>query len=125
MTSHNQDFSVTVSLENESGSGDEEFAAAANEFLNRLRSVEDLNVQVPETKQPGTRGLIAILTAITVWGAKIGALKAITTIAHDLFSVYRNAEVTLKFKDGSTLKLKGLSRVEAERRIEEHLKTAS
>ena len=58
-------------------------------------------------------------------GAKIGAFKAIYTLAKDLFDRSHNAEVELKFKDGSVLKLKGLTRQEAEDRLEQHLRRAA
>jgi len=115
-------FGVTISVENLSGDEDTEFAAAASAFLEKLQGVDELEVEVPQRAEPGTRGLIAILSAIVVWGAKIGAFKAIYTLTRDFLDRYRNAEAVLKFRDGSTLKLKGLSREEAKRRMEEHLR---
>ena len=117
-------FQVVLSIEDPSRKSEGEFAAAASDFLNSLRNVEDLNIEVPQIAKPGTRGFVEVLTAIGIWGAKIGAFKALFNLAQDLFNRYHGAEVILRFHDGSTLKLKGVSRQEAERLIEDHLRRA-
>lgn len=125
MSEADERLQITLSVQNLSGGSESEFVAAANEFVEELKRIHELDVEVPQQTEPGARGLIAILTAIIIWGAKIGAFKALYNLCHDLLNRYHNAEVVLKFQDGSTLKLTGLSREEAERRIEEHLRKAS
>jgi hypothetical protein len=56
-----------------------------------------------------------------VTGLSVGAFTAIYALAKDLYDRYATAEVELKFADGSTLKLKGLSYAQAQERMREHL----
>jgi hypothetical protein len=114
-------FEVIISVENREKGTEQEFAAEASVFLSDLERIDALEVDVPKMSQPGSRGVIEILSAIIVWGSSAGAFKALYTVAHDLLKRYENAEVTLKFKDGSTLKITGLTQAEAERRIQDHL----
>jgi hypothetical protein len=115
-------FEVILSLEHPPNDDEREFAAAANTFLEQLKAVDHLDVTIPQKPEPGTRGLLAILTAIVVGGTKIGAFKAIYVLARDFMDNHKNAEIVLKFGDGSILKLKGLTREEAERKMEAHLR---
>lgn len=111
---------VTLSVVDLSANQNNEFAAAAEQFLQDLATVSQLDVRIEERPEPGTRGLVAVLTSIVVWGASVGAFKALYTIGTDFYERYHNAEIELKFDDGSSVKLKGLTRAAAERAIEEH-----
>jgi hypothetical protein len=116
-------YEITVSVEAPKDAKEaKEFAEAAHAFVESLKGINGLEVEVPAQAAPGSRGFIAILTAIAVWGSKVVSFKAIYTVAKDLLDKFHNAEVVLKFPDGSTLKLKGLSRAEAESLIEKHLR---
>jgi hypothetical protein len=97
------------------------FQKAAATFVNDLRSVRDLDAKIPDKAVPGTRGFVELLSQIVVTGISVGAFTAIYTLAKDLYDRYATAEVELKFADGSTLKLKGLSYAQAEAKMREHL----
>jgi hypothetical protein len=86
-----------------------------------LRSVRDLEAAVPEKAVPGTRGFLEVLSQIVVTGISVGAFTAIYTLAKDLYDRIAAAEVELKFADGSTLKLKGLSNSQAQEQMRLHL----
>jgi hypothetical protein len=112
---------VIVSVRQE-GEPSQDFAPAASAFVDALKGIDAFDVDVPQQSTPDSRGFITFLTGIVVAGSKIGAFKGIYTLAKDLFDRSRNAEVELKFKDGSVLKLKGLTQQQAEERIERHLR---
>jgi hypothetical protein len=118
------DHEVTISVRQD-GTTDRDFTAAANAFVDALKGVPALEVDVPQKAEPDSRGFIAFISGIIVAGNKIGAFKGIYTIAKDLFDRSHTAEVELKFKDGSVLKLKGLTQQQAEDRIEQHLRAAA
>lgn len=100
---------------------DQAFQKAAATFVNDLRFVRNLDAKVPEKAVPGTRGFFELLSQIVVTGVSVGAFMALYTLAKDLYDRYSTAEVELRFPDGSTLKLKGLSYAKAEAKMREHL----
>jgi hypothetical protein len=100
---------------------DQAFQKEAAAFITNLRSVRDLEATVPEKAVPGTRGFLEVLSQIVVTGITIGAFTAIYTFAKDLYDRVATAEVELKFADGSTLKLKGLSYSQAQEQMRLHL----
>jgi len=113
---------LSVSAPNEN---EQAFQAAAADFLNNLRTVRDLNVEIPETAKPGTRGFLELLSHIVATGLSVGAFSAIYLFAKDLYDRCATAEVELKFSDGSALKLKGLTQAQAEAKMREHLEKQS
>jgi hypothetical protein len=121
MSLRSEDHVVMVSVR-QGGELEEDFPSAAAAFVDALKDVDVLDVDVPQQPEPDARGFITLLTGIIVTGSKIGAFKGIYTLAKDLFDRSRTAEVELKFRDGSVLKLKGLTQQQAEERIERHLR---
>ena len=118
------DHEVTVSVRQD-GDPDTDFPSAASAFVDALKNVAALDIDVPQQPEPDARGFITLFTGIIVAGSKIGAFKGIYTLAKDLFDRSHGAEVELKFKDGSVLKLKGLTQQQAEERIDRHLRAAA
>jgi len=115
-------YSIEVSIVNSDSTSSGAFESAATSFVEELGSVPDLQVTTQTKRVEGTRGVITLLTGIIVVGIKIGAFSAIYALAKDLYARYVNAEVQLKFKDGSVLTLKNLTQKEAEEKIANHLK---
>jgi hypothetical protein len=112
---------LEVSIHNPSGTEESVFESAAAKFVEDLQKVSGLETSVDVKKMPGTRGVVTLLTGIVVTGIHSGAFSAIYMLAKDLFSLHSNAEVELKFKDGSTIKLKNLTQSEAQSEIDKHL----
>jgi hypothetical protein len=113
-------YEVELAVNNLSQDSDTGFEEAAQQFVRELEAVNDLDTHAKPKRIPGTRGILAVLTGIVVIGSKLGAFAAIYVLAKDLYARYVNAELELKFKDGSTLKLKNLTQAEAEKKIAEH-----
>lgn len=114
-------YTLKLSILNVDEAADPNLKAAAFDYIEKLKTVSDLQTQVPTQKIQGTRGDLSLLNDIVIIGVNIGAFAAIYTLAKDMISLYLNADVQLKFEDGSSITLKNLTEKEAENKIKQHL----
>ncbi|GAK54693.1 hypothetical protein U14_05981 [Candidatus Moduliflexus flocculans] len=118
-------YSVNISIRSTDAAASQEFEQAAAQFVEELKNVSGLDVQAPTQKVANSKGELPLLTDIIAYGRSIGAFSAIYTLFKDLTARYFKAEVELKFPDGSSMMLKGLSLQEAEQKMKEHLEKYS
>lgn len=117
-------YTLEMSIINSDENSTREFTDAATSFLENLHSIDKLQVTAPTEKVHGTRGGITLMSGIIMTAISTGAFMAVYTMAKDLFMIYANAEVELKTEKGS-IKLKHLTRREAEAILKEHLENTN
>jgi len=116
-------YEVELTIKNLNPNEESEFNNAAQEFVEELQGITDLEVDAKEKRVDNTRGFITLLTGIVVKAIELGVIAGIYTLAKDLYDNYHNAEVELNFKNGNSITLKNLTYEEAVKLIEEHSKS--
>ena len=116
-------YSVEISVKNTDKATAKDFEAVAQQFVEELQNLPDLNVDTQNQHVEDSRGVLLLLTGIVATGVSTGAFSAIYLLTKDLLARRENADVELKFKDGSVLKLRNLTPKDAEARIKAHLES--
>lgn len=118
-------YEVELTIKNLTPSEEAKFNNAAQEFLEQLQSISELEVDTQEEHIDNTRGAIVLLSGIIVKAVELGIIAGIYTLAKDLYEKYHNAEVELNFKNGNSITLKNLTYEQAKKIIEEQSKNNS
>lgn len=113
-------YEVELTIKNLNPTKENQFNNAAQEFVEELQGVSELDVNTKEKKIDNTRGAITLLTGIVVKAIELGVIAGIYTLAKDLYDKYHNAEVELNFKNGNSITLTNLTYDEAVKLIEKH-----
>jgi len=114
------EFSMTIN--NLLPENEPEFIESSTLFLEELQNITLLNVELQKKQEKNTRGFVTILSGILLKAIELGIFAGVYTAIIDFYDRYKNAEVTLKFKNGNTITIKGLTQKEALELIKQNSK---
>lgn len=113
---------LKLSILNKQTDNQDEFNSYVTDFIANLSSIDGLQFEIRSTNVEDSRGDLEIWAEIIVSAFSTGVVMGIFSIAKEFLSLYKNADVTLEYPDGSTISFKNLSRSKAESLIAEHHK---
>jgi hypothetical protein len=114
---------ITINLvfESQSSEGSSQINSNVQDCIDELYSLNGLTVEsVSETDKSQRGDIVNGITEIVIKGIELGFFAGVYTVLKDLYDRKKNTDVTIKFKNGNSVSIKGLSQEEALKIIEEN-----